>query len=149
EAVEDDAPAAIELREARADHVDGDVVGNVLALVDELADLPPELGIAIHVVAEELTGRQLDPALRPNEHLRLRALPRPRRTHEDQIALAHLANEPLVGALEKLGFELLHRLDDDADDDEDARAAEAQRLHAGDVADERGHDRDGAEEERA
>src|SRR6266568_3417117 len=60
----------------------------------------------------------------------------------------HLADEPLVGALEELRLELFHRLDDHADDDEDARAAKAQRLHTGDVADERGHDGDDPEEQR-
>src|SRR5439155_21498744 len=61
----------------------------------------------------------------------------------------HLANEPLVAALEELRLELLHRLHDDADDDENARAAEPERLHLRDVADERRHDRHDAEEERA
>src|SRR5437764_10601350 len=57
-------------------------------------------------------------------------------------------DEALVAPHEELGLELLHRLDDHADHDEDARAAEAERLHAGEVADERRHDRDDAEEER-
>src|SRR5207245_10736158 len=58
-------------------------------------------------------------------------------------------DEALVGPLQELGLELLHRLDHDADDDEDARAAEPEGLHLRDVADERRHDRHDPQEERA
>src|SRR5438094_6170033 len=60
-----------------------------------------------------------------------------------------LADESLVAALEQLGLELLHGLGPDAHHDQDARAPEPQRLHAGDVADERRHDGDDPEEQRA
>src|SRR5437016_5079592 len=58
-------------------------------------------------------------------------------------------DEALVAPHEELRLELLHRLDDHADHDEDARSAEPQGLHAGQVTDEGRHDRDDAEEERA
>src|SRR6266542_7119144 len=58
-------------------------------------------------------------------------------------------DEALVAPHEELRLQLLHRLHDHADDDEDARTAEPQRLHTGEVTDERRHDRDDAEEQRA
>src|SRR5215217_3642582 len=71
----------------------------------------------------------------------MRPWPPPRRRSSD---------EPLVLADEELRLELLHRLDDDADDDQDARAAEGEALELRlDQGNERRQGRNDAEEQRA
>src|SRR3954470_25022563 len=60
------------------------------------------------------------------------------------------ADEPLVVAHHELRLDLLHGLDDHADDDEDAGAAEAESAELRqDRRDDVRRDRDDAEEERA
>src|SRR5437867_3083106 len=75
--------------------------------------------------------------------------PRKTRSPTPLLSSGISPDEALVGPLQELGLELLHRLDHDADDDEDARAAEPEGLHLRDVADERRHDRHDPQEERA
>jgi hypothetical protein len=65
-------------------------------------------------------------------------------------------DEALVAAHHQLGFELLHRLDDDADDDEDAGTAQTtptpaldRFLNMGKRGDDHRQDRDGGHEDRA
>jgi hypothetical protein len=61
----------------------------------------------------------------------------------------HLADEPLVVAHQELGFELLHGVEDDGDNDEEACAGDGEGLDIADEADEERDDGDEAEEERA
>ena len=67
-----------------------------------------------------------------------------------QATLGASADEALVVAHHELGFDLLHRLDDDGHDDQEAGATEPDRPEIAEQdADEGGQDRDDAEEQRA
>jgi len=85
ETVEQDARGRRDTPQAVADEIDGHVVRHVRALVKVGLHATPELGLATDVIAEDLPGRKLDPAALLRERLRLRALPHPGRTHDDEV----------------------------------------------------------------
>src|SRR5437773_1912693 len=99
EAVEHDARVSRDLAKPLADHIHGDLVGHVLASIEERLGQPAELGPAPRVVPEDVTGGEVHPAVLLDERLRLRALADPGRADEDEVAAREIHRGLLIAGM--------------------------------------------------
>ena len=153
EAVEHEAVGAVGLRDALEDHADDDLVGHELAGRHELLGLTPEFAVLLDRAAQDVTGRDVGDLEVVDQAGSLGSLSGTRRTQEDEIELCHqgdrrvgecgraagleagheptdrdsLLQEAFVVAHHQLRLELLHRIEGDADDDQQRGSAEQER----------------------
>ncbi len=152
EAVEHESLRRVRLCQALADDADHDLVGDQLARIHERFAAAPSSVPAFDGGTQDVAGRDVRQPESGRDALGLRTLARAGRAeqHDVQWLAAMLLQEALVVAHEQLGFHLTHRVERDADDDEDRGAAEVE-LTRSDMGLEQ-HPRqhgDGRQEERA
>ena len=136
EAVEDDAAVGVRRVQPLEEHADRDLVGDELAALHVAPG--PRARAACRPARRPGTGRPWRPCGRPEVARRGHGpgfpCPAPGAPSRTRILIeapgrdgpASSPDEALVVAHHQLGLELLHRLDDDRDHDQDARAAEGE-----------------------
>ena len=129
EPVEDESLVGVGLLQPVHHHRDDDVVRDVLAAIHVRACLDPELRPPLHVVAQDVAGRDLRDA-RSARRAGRPCVPFPAPGGPSSTSRIGLSEEALVVTHQQLRLDLLHRLEGDAHRDQDRRTAERELLDA-------------------